>query len=198
MSKETTETSNRAPMTEEQIRACTIGDRRPLNGKIKIVDYDPRWPELFEREAERIRAVLGNRALRIEHVGSTSIPGLVAKPIIDMILVVANSADECAYVPALEGAGYVLHIREADWHEHRKLKGPDTQINLHVFSIGCPEIDRMLIFRDWLRRNPADRDLYARTKLSLAQQKWKLGQNYADAKSPVVEEILSRARLNRK
>ena len=122
-------------------------------------------------------------------------PGLVAKPIIDMLLVVTDSADEDAYVPAMEAAGYVLRIREANWYEHRMFKGPDTEINLHVFSRGCPEIDRMLMFRDWLRRNAADRDLYARTKLALARKEWKYVQNYADAKTIVIEEIIARARV---
>ena len=162
--------------------------------RIQIVDYNPQWPELFRREADRIRALLGDRALRIEHTGSTSVPGLPAKPIVDMTLAVADSADEKAYVPALEGAGYVLQIREANWHEHRMFKGPDTDINLHVFSSGCPEIDRILLFRDWLRSNAADRDLYARTKLALARQEWKHVQDYADAKTAVIEEILGRAR----
>ena len=121
-------------------------------------------------------------------------PGLAAKPIIDMLLVVADSADEEAYVPAMEAAGYSLRIRETDWYEHRMFKGPDTDINLHVFSPGCPEIDRMLIFRDWLRSHAADRDLYARTKLALAQKEWKYVQNYADAKTAVIEEIIARAR----
>jgi GrpB-like predicted nucleotidyltransferase (UPF0157 family) len=169
---------------------------QPLSGGILIVDYDPRWPELFRREEARIQGVLGSRALRIEHTGSTSFPGLAAKPILDVLLVVADSAAEATYVPALEGAGYVLRIRETDWHEHRMFKGPDMEMNLHVFSSGCPEIDRMLLFRDWLRGNAADRDLYARTKRTLARQEWKYVQNYADAKTAVVEEILGRARLN--
>jgi GrpB-like predicted nucleotidyltransferase (UPF0157 family) len=195
MSKETQPLDNRLPPTEEQIRAHTIGELTPLSGRILIVDYDPLWPELFERECDRILAVLGNRALRIEHTGSTSVPGLAAKPIIDMLLVVTDSRDEDAYVPALEAAGYLLRIRETKWYEHRMFQGRDTEINLHVFSSGCPEIDRMLMFRDWLRNNAADRDLYTRTKLVLAQKEWKHVQNYADAKTVVIEEILGRARL---
>jgi GrpB-like predicted nucleotidyltransferase (UPF0157 family) len=111
-----------------------------------------------------------------------------------MLLVLANSADEPAYVPAMEVAGYVLRIREPDWNEHRLFKGLDSNINLHVFSSSCPEIARMLAFRDWLRINPSDRDLYARTKLELAQKNWKYVQNYADAKTAVVEQIMARAR----
>jgi GrpB-like predicted nucleotidyltransferase (UPF0157 family) len=181
------------PHSEEQIRAVRIGELQPLNGRIRLVEYDPAWPGLFEREAERVRTVLGERALQVEHVGSTSVPGLCAKPIVDMLLVVANSGDEAAYVPLMEQAGYVLRIREPDWFEHRLFKGPDTDINLHVFSAGCSEIERMLHFRDWLRTNAADRELYERTKRELAQREWKYTQNYADAKTSVVEDIVSRA-----
>jgi GrpB-like predicted nucleotidyltransferase (UPF0157 family) len=166
----------------------------PLTKPIQIVDYSDDWPRLFAREAERVRAALGDRVLRLEHVGSTSVPGLAAKPRIDMLLVVANSANEAAYVPDLEAAGYVLQIREPDWYEHRMFKGPDTDINLHILSQGCPEIDKMLLFRDWLRTHPADRQLYERTKRDLARQDWQYTQNYADAKTTVVEEIIARAR----
>lgn len=180
------------PQTEEQLQAVTLEALVPLAGPIQIADYDPAWPRLFEREAERIRATLGDRILLIEHVGSTSVPELAAKPRIDILLVVANSADEPSYVPAMEAAAYVLLIREPDWHEHRLFKGPDTDINLHVFSSGSPEIDRMLLFRNWLRRNEADRRLYEQTKRELARKDWKYTQNYADAKTTVVEEILAR------
>ena len=166
---------------------------RPHNAPIQLHEYSAEWPGLFAREAERVRATLGNRVLMLEHVGSTSVPGLAAKPIIDMILAVADSADETAYVPARESAGYRLQIREPDWHQHRLLKGPDTNINLHVYSFRCPEIDKMLMFRDWLRTNDADRELYERTKRELAQRTWKYVQNYADAKTDVVEEIVARA-----
>jgi GrpB-like predicted nucleotidyltransferase (UPF0157 family) len=181
-------------MTEEQLRAVTVGELAPLVGHVKIVDYDPAWPRLFEREATRIQAALVDRIQLIEHVGSTSVPGLAAKPKIDVLLVVADSADESAYVPALEAVGYVLRIREPDWHEHRVFNGPDTDVNLHVFSPGSPEVDRMLLFRDWLRSHASDRQLYERTKRELARKDWKHTQNYADAKTSVVEEILARAR----
>jgi GrpB-like predicted nucleotidyltransferase (UPF0157 family) len=183
-------------LTEEQLQEVHIGDLVPLVGPIHIVDYDPEWPLLFEREATRVRAALGECVLLIEHVGSTSVPGLAAKPRIDILLVVADSADESTYIPDLEAAAYVLRIREPGWYEHRMFRGPDTDINLHVFSPGCPEIDRLLLFRNWLRRNTSDRQLYERTKREFAQQNWKYTQNYADAKAPVVEEILTRAREN--
>ena len=160
---------------------------------IRLADYDPRWPRLYEREALRIRRALGRRALLVEHVGSTSVPGLAAKPVIDIILVVDDSSDEPAYVPSLEAEGYRLRIREPDWHEHRVLKGPDTNVNLHVFSDRCIEVERMLAFRDWLRGHASDRDLYEAEKRRLAEKEWKYVQNYADAKSSVVREILARS-----
>jgi GrpB-like predicted nucleotidyltransferase (UPF0157 family) len=189
--------ADRAPMTEKQIRAARIGEPAKLNGPIRLVEYDPAWPPLFEREAERIGRVLGPRALRIEHAGSTSVPGLAAKPIVDIVLVVPDSSREQAYVPALEAAGYVLRIREPDWYEHRVLNGPDTDVNLHVFSDGCKEIARMLLFRDRLRSDAADRALYERTKRELSRRTWKYTQNYADAKTAVIEAILTRARTAR-
>jgi GrpB-like predicted nucleotidyltransferase (UPF0157 family) len=179
--------------TEEELRAITIGELKPLDAPITLVDYDPSWPSLFEREAARIRAALGERATLVEHAGSTSVPGLPAKPIIDIVLAVADSSDEEGYVPALEAAGYVLRIREPDWFEHRVFKGPDTNVNLHVFTAGSPEIERMLRFRDHLRAHAEDRLLYERTKRELAAREWRYVQHYADAKSEVVETILTRA-----
>lgn len=181
------------PRSDEELQKLTVGELKPHNAPITIVEYDPSWPELFEREANRIRSVLGSKALQIEHVGSTSVPGLCAKPIIDILLVVEDSADESSYIPQLEAAGYILRIREPEWFEHRMFKGPDTDINLHVFSIGASEIDRMLGFRDWLRSNKADRDKYAQVKQSLAKNNWRHVQHYADAKTSIIKEIMERA-----
>jgi GrpB-like predicted nucleotidyltransferase (UPF0157 family) len=130
----------------------------------------------------------------LEHAGSTAVPGLAAKPIIDMVLAVPDSSDESTYAPALQSAGYVLRIREPGWFEHRVFKGPDTDIHLHVFTVGCAEIAQMLLFRDWLRHHPEDRDRYASKKRELAKQVWKFVQNYADAKTGIVHEILAKAR----
>ena len=187
----------RLPLSEEYLRAHTIGEVKALSGPVRLEEYDPEWPRRFRREDAKIRAALAQRALRIEHVGSTSVPGLMAKPLIDILLVVADSSAEAEYVAALENAGYKLHIRESEWYEHRMLKGPENDVNLHVFSAGCAEIERMLVFRDRLRSNQADRELYARTKKMLAQQEWKYTQNYADAKTAVIEEILARAGWSR-
>jgi GrpB-like predicted nucleotidyltransferase (UPF0157 family) len=182
------------PRTEEDLRAHTIGELKPLTAPVMLSDYDPEWPVRFEREAARIRDLLGERVKLLEHAGSTSVPGLTAKPILDMVLAVANSSDEPSYVPALEQGGYVLRIREPNWFEHRMLKGTGQEFNLHVFSEGCTEIDQMLLFRDWLRANAEDRELYASKKREVVQRKWRFVQNYSDAKSEVVQQILARAR----
>jgi GrpB-like predicted nucleotidyltransferase (UPF0157 family) len=178
---------------DEALATVVVGGPQPLTAPIEIQNYDPVWPELYAREAARVRRALGDRVMRLEHAGSTSVPGLPAKPIIDMVLEVPDSADEPGYAPVLEAVGYVLRIREPDWFEHRVFKGPDTNVNLHTFSAGCPETDRMLLFRDWLRANAADRDYYAATKRELARRDWKYVQQYADAKSGVVAEIMARA-----
>ena len=183
--------------TREQIQALTVGVIEPLTGPILFVEYDAGWPALFVREEARIRSVLGDRVVRLEHTGSTSVPGLAAKPIIDITMTVPDVTDESAFVPDLEAAGYVLRIRESepDWYDHRVFKGPDTNINVHVFSAGCVELERMVGFRDWLRAHDDDRDLYEATKRELRKRDWKFVQNYADAKGEVVEAIASRAGL---
>ncbi len=185
--------ANQTPLTDEEIEAAVVGEAEQTYRPIVLVDYDPEWPPLFTREQTRIRAALGDRALLVEHAGSTSVPGLPAKPVVDIVLAVSDSSDEDAYVPRLEAAGYVLRIREPDWFEHRLFKGPDTNVNVHTFSEGCEEIDRMLRFRDWLREHEDDRERYERAKRELTAREWKYVQNYADAKSAVVREILARA-----
>ena len=177
----------------DELEQRRIGGPMPLTGPIELRDYDPGWPERYAEQATRLREALGERVIRLQHVGSTSVPGLAAKPIIDIALEVPDSTDEPAYVSDLEAAGYVLRFREPDWFEHRLFKPADGGVNLHVFSAGCPETDRMVRFRDWLRTDDADRELYLRTKRELAGRDWKYMQQYADAKTGVVDEIMARA-----
>ncbi|HEU0165461.1 MAG TPA: GrpB family protein, partial [Thermomicrobiales bacterium] len=181
--------------TEEEIRAATVGEPTAVNGPITLVSYDPSWPAFFAREDARIRSALAESdvIVELEHIGSTSVPGLSAKPIIDIQMIVINSSREETYVPQLVAAGYVLRIREPEWEEHRVLKGTDPDVNLHVFSPGSTAARRHLRFRDHLRTHDADRDLYERTKRELAVQNWTYVQNYADAKNEVIDEILARA-----
>jgi GrpB-like predicted nucleotidyltransferase (UPF0157 family) len=172
-----------------------VGPLEPerVAGRLAVVDYDPAWPAQFAAEAAKVRAALGAVTLSVEHVGSTSVPGLAAKPVIDINLTVADSADEAAYAPALAAAGYRLVVREQAWFEHRMFKAAVPAVNLHVFSAGCPELARMRLMRDWLRASPQDLALYAATKRALAERDWAIVQDYADAKGEVVAEIMARA-----
>lgn len=177
-----------------------MGDLAPNAVPVVIDDYDPQWATSFAEDRAAILGVLGEGARAVDHVGSTSVPGLPAKPIIDILLQVVDSADEQTYVPALASLGYRVRIREPEWLEHRVLyqrveEAAPHSINLHVLSpgLGSGEIARMLRFRDWLRTHPQDRDRYAAVKRDLARRRWRYVQDYADAKTGVVEDILARA-----
>jgi GrpB-like predicted nucleotidyltransferase (UPF0157 family) len=176
---------------QEQYRAGWVAVPPKIDGTIVLAEYNPGWPALYERAAAAIRAALDGQVVQLEHIGSTSVPGLAAKPIIDILLVVPDPAREEAYIPGLESAGFRLVIREPDWHEHRLLrKGPDPDFNLHVYPAGSPETDRYLRFRDNLRTSQADRELYEQVKRKLASETWAYAQQYADAKTEVIEQIL--------
>ena len=177
--------------TPQELDAAWV-DGPPPPTPVVIVDSDPVWPDLFARERRRLCDLLGDTVVAIEHVGSTSVPGLAAKPIVDIDLVVPDSSDEDAYLPRLVAAGYRLTVREPNWHEHRLFKGPDTNINLHVFSAGCPEIVRHQVFRDWLRAHPHDRDRYAAVKRAIAAETADV-RAYSEAKNEIIDDIYRRA-----
>ena len=162
--------------------------------RIEIVDYDLGWASKFAEHAGIIRAALGDVVLRIEHIGSTSVPALAAKPIIDILVVVQDSADEATYLPQINAAGYELRVREPDWHEHRMFRTPEKDVHVHIYSAGCPEIQRNLIFRDRLRENVDDRHRYEQTKRELAKREWSDMNDYAAAKTDVIESIITAAR----
>jgi GrpB-like predicted nucleotidyltransferase (UPF0157 family) len=157
---------------------------------IVIAEPDPAWPARFEAERARIAGALGSRALKIAHVGSTSVPGLAAKPIVDVLVAVAGADDDAAFVPALERAGYVLRVREPG---HRMLRTPELDVHVHVWGEGDEEIRRTLAFRDRLRASAADREAYEALKRELATREWDDMNHYARAKGALIEEILSRA-----
>lgn len=182
---------------DDEIERAWVGSKPVHNATIHLAAYDPEWPRRYERLAGLVRAALGDQVLLLEHVGSTSVPKLIAKPKIDLVLAVPDSGDEDAYVPNLEAAGFRLKVREPDWFQHRNFGRDDEQVNLHVFTVGCSEIDEMIRFRDWLRAHEDDRDRYARTKRELAVREWRYVQHYADAKAVVVGEIKARARAGR-
>jgi GrpB-like predicted nucleotidyltransferase (UPF0157 family) len=176
-------------------RSPWVGGAGPETG-VRIADPDASWPEWYAELATRIRAALGWRVLVLQHVGSTSVPGLVAKPIIDLDLVVADPDDESGYVPALEAAGFELRVREPWWYGHRMLRAAVPPGNLHVFGYDSPEPVRHRIFRDWLRGNPDEVERYAQAKREAARAANAAGEHvmqYNARKERVVREIYHRA-----
>lgn len=179
---------------EEHLAAAWVDGASAPVDPIVITESDPEWPRRFLAHAETISQALGEVALRIEHVGSTSVPGLPAKPIIDIDVHVADSSAEQHYVPALERIGYRLIIREPWWNGHRMLVTPQTtdRVNLHVFPVDAPEPLRHLLFRDWLRSHPEDRQRYAAAKRDLARSTADSPADYNLAKNDVIDEIFAR------
>ena len=170
-----------------------VTGRPRLDASVHLAEPDPQWQVAGAALVEQIRVALGPVAVVVAHAGSTSVPALAAKPVVDVVLGVPDPTDEATYVPALEALGFVLRIREPEWHEHRLLRHTEPMTNLHVFASGDDEISRMLAFRDHLRRDARDRALYEQTKRELAARTWEYVQDYADAKSDVVAEVMSRA-----
>ncbi len=172
----------------EFLDSVLIGGREPV--KIVVVDYDPSWPERFEQERARLQETLKGQVRRIEHIGSTSVPGLAAKPIVDILVTVDDVEPDTALVSSLEVAGFVLRVREPG---HRMFRTPERDVHVHVYSNDAIEIEHYLLLRDWLRHSPQDRALYERTKRELAKRDWSDMNDYADAKSDVIAAILGRA-----
>jgi len=161
-----------------------------------LVPYDPIWPAAYERVAEQIRTALGGAALELAHVGSTSVPGLEAKPVIDIDLTVADSGEEHAYIPVLEQHGFSHLLREPWWYGHRLLQHPDPRANVHVWSPECPEAARHLIFRDWLSAHPDEQQRYVSAKRAAAEHVRSTGgdtNDYNFHKQTAIREIYGRA-----
>lgn len=176
--------------TDEEIAAARVAPVGPE--PVRVVAPDPAWPAEFGRVEARIRAAVGDRVLAVEHVGSTAVPGLWAKPVIDVNLTVADSADEPSYLPALESAGFVLRVREPDWEEHRMLRGAGPTSNVHVWSPGATEALRTRMFCDWLRTHADDRAAYGDLKRHLAGQDFTDVMHYNNAKAALVYDIYER------
>jgi GrpB-like predicted nucleotidyltransferase (UPF0157 family) len=168
----------------------------PMTADVQLVPPNPSWPECYETLARVIFETLGDVALSVEHIGSTAVPGLPAKPVIDIDLTVADSSDEDTYVPALERCGFELVVRESWWYGHRCLRLEEPRCNLHVFSPDCAEAERHRIFRDWLRSHPEDRALYTEAKATAARDTRATGghvMDYNARKESAVREIYGRA-----
>jgi GrpB-like predicted nucleotidyltransferase (UPF0157 family) len=174
----------------EQMDTALVGEWPRKSDSIVIEDYDQAWVDRFAAASSSLHDVLDEMIIEVEHVGSTSVPGLAAKPIIDIDLVVADTADESRYVPTLERLGYRLVLREPWWHGHRMLVSLAGDIHLHVWPQGAPEPIRHRLFRDWLRSHPEDRELYAATKRRLARDTHP--NDYSLAKNAVIDQIFAR------
>jgi GrpB-like predicted nucleotidyltransferase (UPF0157 family) len=159
-------------------------EKRP----IVLVEYDPSWPLRFEGERDRIAQALGALGVRIEHIGSTSVPGLAAKPVVDILVTVANVEDESAFLVPLQQAGYELRVREPG---HRMLRTRERDVHIHIWTDSDPEVGRHMRFRERLRSSPEARDAYERLKRELATREWSDVNEYADAKGQLIESILA-------
>jgi GrpB-like predicted nucleotidyltransferase (UPF0157 family) len=181
------------PVDREELNAhldeVLVGGREPA--RLVLAEYDSEWPRRFAREREQILEALGDDvAVVLEHVGSTAVPGLAAKPIVDIVVAVADPDEDNAFGPALEAAGYELRVREPG---HRMFRTPERDVQIHVWAASDSEVERLVCFRDRLRASREDREAYQRLKRELAERDWEDINHYADAKSALIDEIVARA-----
>ena len=188
-SGDATASEGMTPELAAHLDSVLIGGREQR--AIVISDHDPSWATRAAVLIHSIRLGLGPIALSVEHIGSTSVPGLAAKAIIDVLLVVRDLDAEQTYVEPLQALGLQLRVREAG---HRMLRTAELDVHLHVLPRGTSEEVAYLDLRDWLRVNTADRELYESTKRALAARTWEDMNLYADAKSEVIGQVLARAR----
>ena len=161
-----------------------------------ILPYDPAWPSLYTAEKERILNEIGQYVVNIEHMGSTAVPGLAAKPVIDILIGVRSLADAPLFIPSLLPLGYDYVNRYEDEmpfrrYLHRKINGEHTH-HLHMVEPDTDFYKVQLAFRDYLRAHPDDRDQYAALKNKLAEKYQKDRMAYTDAKSGFIQGILAK------
>jgi GrpB-like predicted nucleotidyltransferase (UPF0157 family) len=179
-----------AQVTPDQLARVRVGPRKAR--PIQVVEHDPEWTEQFSYLRSVIETALGERALAVRHVGSTSVQGLWAKPVIDVDLIVTDAGREADYLPQLEPAGFRLTIREPDWEQHRCLTFDTPNCNLHVFGPDAVEPQRHLAFREWLATHPKDRSVYAALKRELAEERFADVMDYNNRKGGLVYDIYER------
>ncbi|UPK92146.1 hypothetical protein LCI18_003081 [Fusarium solani-melongenae] len=174
-----------------------VGKRTSEKLPLKIEPPDPAWPQQFQTLKSIIQEALGHKALSISHVGSTVVPNLPAKAIIDIDLTVPDPTAETTYIPALESKGFQFLTREPMWHEHRFFNTNNPYYcNLHVFAHGTAELVRHRIMKEWLTTHEDERELYARAKMEAMEKSNLLGETvmqYNFRKQQVIREILERA-----
>ncbi|MET0783280.1 MAG: GrpB family protein [Leifsonia flava] len=184
--------SNRIPRRPDVTTLELVGGAEALT--VDLNDYDERWPEMYLEHRRRITDALAGSDVAIEHIGSTAVPGLAAKPIIDIVVAVDDITAEEDYLDALLAAGYELRVREP---RHRLVRTPARDVHVHLYERDDPAIDAYLLLRDHLRSDATDRALYESTKRSLLSKRWDDMNDYADAKTDVILAITARARAAR-
>ncbi|MFJ4030249.1 GrpB family protein [Paenarthrobacter sp. NPDC089989] len=183
---------NAKPRRPDVVEVELIGGVEKRHLELKM--YDDQWPAKYVDHERRIKAALGKQAIEVEHIGSTSVPGLAAKPVIDILVTVREITAEAEYLDALVAAGYELRVREPG---HRMVRTPSKDVHVHVLEDGDPAVDDYLLFRNRLRTDPGDRALYEETKRALLSRSWADMNAYAEAKTGVISAIKARARASR-
>ncbi|MEZ0164805.1 GrpB family protein [Kineococcus sp. LSe6-4] len=182
----------RTPRRPDVTDVELVGGPEPLT--VTLADPDPRWAETFREHRSRILSALAGQDVQVEHIGSTSVPGLAAKPVVDLVVVVGDVTAEEDHLDPLLAAGYVLRTREPG---HRLVRTPERDVHVHVYGRGDRAVEDYLLLRDHLRADAADRALYEATKRDLVARTWEDTNDYAEAKTAVIAAILERARVTR-
>jgi len=160
---------------------------------VEVVPYDPAWAEVFARWRQRLSVALGPVAVRIEHMGSTAVPGLAAKPVVDIMVCVPDVEDEAAFLSAIEGLGVPLRSRETAHRYFRPAPPHPREVQIHVWEAGSAEERVNLLFRDYLRADPVARDAYSATKTEAARRYRDDRSAYNEAKSGHILDALAAA-----
>jgi GrpB-like predicted nucleotidyltransferase (UPF0157 family) len=186
--------ADRTPRRPDVTTTEIVGGAEAVH--VSLHEYDERWPSEFVEHRRRIVQALApsGMAIEVDHIGSTSVPGLAAKPIVDIVVAVPDITAEGDYLDPLLAAGYELRVREPG---HRLVRTPERSVHVHVYEQGAVAIDEYLLLRDHLRSDAADRELYATVKRDLLGRRWDDMNDYADAKTEVIAAITARARVAR-
>jgi GrpB-like predicted nucleotidyltransferase (UPF0157 family) len=186
--------ADRTPRRPDVTTTEIVGGAEAVH--VSLHEYDERWPSEFVEHRRRIVQALApsGLAIKVDHIGSTSVPGLAAKPIVDIVVAVPDITAEGDYLDPLLAAGYELRVREPG---HRLVRTPERSVHVHVYEQGAAAIDEYLLLRDHLRSDAADRELYATVKRDLLGRRWDDMNDYADAKTEVIAAIKARARVAR-
>ena len=166
----------------------------PEKLEVGLDDYDARWTQDYRHHRRRILDALAAVDVDVEHIGSTAVPGLAAKPIVDIVVAVPDITAEEEYLDKLLAAGYELRVREPG---HRLVRTPTRDVHVHVYERGDAAVHEYLLLRDHLRTHAGDRALYEGVKRALISQQWDDMNDYADAKNDVILAIKARARAAR-